>query len=156
METEDALKLDKQLCFPLYGVSRLLTRIYQPYLAEKELTYPQYLILLALWENGPQQVGALGACLLLDTNTLTPLIKRMEEKNLVKKSKPKDDKRGILVSLTPKARALKKELKHLPQTLLSRLSATGIQSKELISLKLTLDSLLIGLQQELKNEDKSL
>src|SRR3546814_13136335 len=81
---EDLLALDRQVCFPLYAASNLLTRLYRPVLAEIGLTYPQYLVLLVLWEQAPHTVGSLGDSLYLDSGTLTPLLKRMEQAGLIK------------------------------------------------------------------------
>ena len=76
---DDPLRLDRQICFPLYAASNLINRLYRPVLSKLGLTYPQYLVMLALWEKAPRTVGALGEALYLDSGTLTPLLKRMEQ-----------------------------------------------------------------------------
>jgi len=81
MEDASVLHLKNQFCFPLYAASRLTTKLYAPILKALELTYPQYLVLMVLWENDQQTVNAIGNCLLLESNTLTPLLKRLEQKN---------------------------------------------------------------------------
>ena len=86
MKTEkdfSVLYLERQLCFPLYAASRLTTKIYEPYLKNLDLTYPQYLVLLVLWQNDAITVNEIGSRLFLESNTLTPLLKRLEQKELV-------------------------------------------------------------------------
>src|SRR3546814_6352000 len=90
---EDLLALDRQVCFPLYAASNLLTRLYRPVLAEIGLTYPQYLVLLVLWEQAPHTVGSLGDSLYLDSGTLTPLLKRMEQAGLITRTGDVADER---------------------------------------------------------------
>jgi len=96
----EQLKLDNQLCFPLYATSRLITKIYQPLLKELDLTYPQYLIMLVLWEEDSLTVTAIGKRVILETNTITPLLKRLESKGLITREKNIEDERSIIVSLT--------------------------------------------------------
>lgn len=108
----DLVKLDQQLCFLLYAVSRGMTRAYQPMLAELGLTYPQYLVLMVLWEwhDAPvaePTVSALGQRLLLDSGTLTPLLKRLEQQGLVLRERDHVDERRVLLGLTPAALALR-------------------------------------------------
>lgn len=114
---EDLLRLDRQVCFPLYAATNLLTRLYGPVLAELDLTYPQYLVMLVLWEKQPLSVGDLGRRLYLDSGTLTPLLKRMEKAGLVTRMRDDEDQRRVLVSLTPTGQALKARAAHVPQTL---------------------------------------
>lgn len=111
----DLLKLENQVCFPLYALSRKLTSVYQPLLDELNLTYPQYLVMMVLWEHEELSVKDIGAKLLLDSGTLTPLLKRMEEKELLKRSRSREDERIVLVSLTPKGVALKSTAQHIPK-----------------------------------------
>lgn len=114
---EDLLRLDRQVCFPLYAATNLLTRLYGPVLAELDLTYPQYLVMLVLWEKQPLSVGDLGRRLYLDSGTLTPLLKRMEKAGLVTRMRDDEDQRRVLVSLTPTGQALKARAAQVPQTL---------------------------------------
>ncbi len=108
--------LDNQLCFRLYTASRLLTQVYHPLLSEYGLTYPQYLVLLVLWEKDAQPVNDIAKRLYLETNTVTPLLKRMENEGLLARAKGKEDARQMIVSLTGNGKALQKKLKEVPQT----------------------------------------
>jgi DNA-binding MarR family transcriptional regulator len=102
MEKEDQLKLDNQICFPLYSVSRLITKAYKPFLEKMGITYPQYLVLMVLWEHGNLSVNQIGEKLLLNTNTLSPLIKRMEKIDLLNRTRSTKDERSVRVELTEK------------------------------------------------------
>lgn len=117
----DLLRLDQQICFPLYAASNLLTRAYRPMLADLGLTYPQYLVMLALWEESPLTVGELGSKLWLDSGTLTPLLKRMEASGFVERRRDADDERRVLIELTSKGRTLRREARRVPETLSQRL-----------------------------------
>lgn len=107
MESKELLKLENQLCFPLYAASRLVTKCYQPVLDELGLTYPQYLVLLVLWETDSVSLGAISQKLQLQSNTLTPLLKRMQEMELINRVRSDNDERSIVISLTKKGIALK-------------------------------------------------
>jgi DNA-binding MarR family transcriptional regulator len=113
----DALRLDRQLCFPLYAASNMITKLYRPLLAQLELTYPQYLVMLALWERAPRSVGALGDILHLDSGTLTPMLKRMEQAGLVARRRDKTDERRVLVHLTEAGAALRDQALRVPHQL---------------------------------------
>jgi DNA-binding MarR family transcriptional regulator len=119
------LALDAQFCFPVYAAANLIARLYRPLLEPLGLTYPQYLVMLVLWESGPVTVKAIGERLLLDSGTLSPLLKRLEERRLVKKRPDADDARRVVVSLTAKGRALRAEALKVPEALLCRLLAEG-------------------------------
>ena len=127
---EDPLRLDRQVCFSLYAASNLLNRLYHPVLAELGLTYPQYLVMLALWEESPQSVGTLGNKLYLDSGTLTPLLKRMEAAGLVTRKRDAEDQRRVFVALTPVGRALRKAALFVPATLQSGLDLSSIDVEE--------------------------
>jgi DNA-binding MarR family transcriptional regulator len=114
---EDPLRLDRQVCFPLYAASNLLNRMYRPALDEIGLTYPQYLVMLALWEAEPQSVGELGGKLYLDSGTLTPLLKRMEAAGLISRRRDAQDERRVLVELSAAGRALREAAQKVPETL---------------------------------------
>ncbi len=114
---DDALTLDRQICFPLYAASNLLTRLYRPVLAKLGLTYPQYLVMLVLWEISPHSVGEIGGKLHLDSGTLTPLLKRLELSGFVQRSRDPADERRVLVHLTQAGRSLKIAARAVPTTL---------------------------------------
>jgi len=132
MENENFLKLENQLCFPLYAVSRQITQIYQPLLNELDITYPQYLALLTLWENGTQMVNQIGEKLLLDSGTLTPLLKRLEQKDLLNRKRSASDERVVEISLTEKGNNLKEKALCIPLKMFEKL---GISIEEAESLK---------------------
>ena len=116
MKAEEEFKLDNQLCFRLYTASRLLTQAYHPLLSEYGLTYPQYLVLLVLWEKDAQPVNDIARRLHLETNTVTPLLQRMEKEGILVRSRGKKDARQMIVSLTGTGIALKKRLANVPPT----------------------------------------
>lgn len=131
-EIEDSLLLDRQVCFPLYAASNLLTRLYRPVLEKIGLTYPQYLVMLVLWEHTPQTVGSLGERLHLDSGTLTPLLKRMEGTALITRQRDPLDERRVLVALTDKGRLLREQASVVPTTLAQGLN---LSSDELDALR---------------------
>ncbi len=110
----EEFRLDNQLCFRLYTASRLLTQVYNPLLSAHGLTYPQYLVLLVLWEKDAQPVNDIAKRLYLETNTVTPLLKRMEEEGIVVRTKGKADARQKIVSLTRKGKDLQEDLSEVP------------------------------------------
>lgn len=111
-------RLDDQLCFALYSASRAVTAIYRPLLDELNLTYPQYLVLLVLWDEEPCTVGHLGARLHLDSGTLSPLLKRLQAAGHVCRDRSADDERRVQISLTASGRALEERAACVPQRLL--------------------------------------
>ena len=123
---DDPLLLDRQVCFPLYAATNLLNRLYGPVLKPLGLTYPQYLVMLVLWEEEPQTVGALGARLYLDSGTLTPLLKRMEQAGLVSRTRDAEDERRVLIGLTERGRALRADALHVPATIAGGRSPEGL------------------------------
>ena len=110
----EAFKLDNQLCFRLYTASRLLSQAYHPLLSEHGLTYPQYLVLLVLWEKDAQPVNDIARRLYLETNTVTPLLQRMEKEGILTRKKGEKDARQMIVALTSKGENLRKELSGVP------------------------------------------
>lgn len=114
MSEFDPLKLENQLCFPLYVASKEVIRLYHPRLAELDLTYTQYIALMVLWEERSISVKALGERLYLDTGTLTPLLKSMEKKGLVTRRRSEKDERSVTVSLTEEGAALREKAEELP------------------------------------------
>ena len=111
------LALDKQLCFALYSASHAMTRAYQPLLAPLGLTYPQYLVMLVLWEQDGLAVGQVGERLKLDSATLTPLLKRLEAAGHLQRLRDTTDERRLRLQLTPKGRALRAQAAHIPEQL---------------------------------------
>lgn len=110
----DALKLSKQLCFPLYACSREMIKLYKPWLDKLELTYTQYITMLVLWEHKAMTVKALGQELYLDSGTLTPLLKKLEEKGLVTRRRSEQDERNLIVTLTDKGEAMRDDALNIP------------------------------------------
>ncbi len=126
-EEDDPLRLDRQVCFPLYAATNLINRLYTPVLRELGLTYPQYLVLLVLWEEEPQTVGSLGARLYLDSGTLTPLLKRMEAGGLIKRQRDPNDERRVLVTLTEQGHGLRETALHVPATMAQGYDTAGVE-----------------------------
>ena len=114
MGQRDPLLLDEQLCFALYNASRALTRVYAPLLEPLGLTYPQYLVLLVLWERDALPVKQIGERLALDSGTLTPLLKRLEQQGLVERRRGEDDERVVRIHLTAAGRALRAKARKIP------------------------------------------
>ena len=110
----DALKLRKQLCFPLYACARETIKLYKPWLDELGLTYTQYITMMVLWEHKAMTVKALGQELYLDSGTLTPLLKKLEEKGLVTRRRSEQDERNLIVTLTAKGEAMRDDALHIP------------------------------------------
>jgi MarR family transcriptional regulator, organic hydroperoxide resistance regulator len=125
------LALDRQLCFALYSASLAMTKLYKPLLAPLGLTYPQYLVMLALWEHDGVTVGALGERLALDSGTLTPLLKRLEAQGLVDRRRDAGDERRVIVRLTPAGRSLKVAARGVPPQVAG---ATGCELAEVAQL----------------------
>lgn len=136
---EDLLKLESQICFPAYAFSRKLTSLYRPLLQELELTYPQYLVMLVLWEEREHTVNQLGEKLELDSGTLTPLLKRLEQKGFVHRRRSSADERVVIVSLTEAGDQLKKGAKDIPKKLVKCLD---VSIEELLQLKGILNKIL--------------
>ena len=105
----DTLKLENQLCFPLYACSREIVKKYKPYLDELDLTYTQYITMMVMWERKQINVKELGECLFLDSGTLTPLLKKLEQKGWVTRQRAKSDERVLIVTLTPAGEELRKQ-----------------------------------------------
>jgi len=114
-----ALKLDNQLCFPLYAASRRIIKLYRPVLDPLGLTYTQYITLLALWERDGESVSALGERLFLDSGTLTPLLKKLEAQGLVRRDRSPQDERNVLIRLTDAGRDLKIQAAEVPAKIAS-------------------------------------
>lgn len=131
MDTNESLKLENQLCFPLYAASRMVTKCYQPALDVLGITYPQYLVLMVLWEEDAVNLSLLSDKLKLQSNTLTPLLKRMEEMGLIDRVRSQKDERSIVISLTEKGKGLKLEAPKVQDQLINHLGITREESQQL-------------------------
>lgn len=143
----ELLKLDNQLCFRLYTAARLTMGAYHPYLDPLGITYPQYLVMLVLWEHEKQTVMDISHRLQLDTNTVTPLLQRMEKAGLIKRTKGKEDARQRIVTLTEKGLAMQEQAKHIPECLSAEILNHIGSIEELTKIIPTLDKLIEGLKQ---------
>ena len=143
---KEEFKLDNQLCFRLYTASRLLTQAYHPLLSEQGLTYPQYLVLLVLWEKDVQPVNDIAKRLLLETNTVTPLLQRMEKEGILVRKKGKEDARQIIVSLTRKGKDLQNKLSCVPQTVGNAVLCDSITTETFPELFRMLDDMIARLK----------
>ena len=141
----EQLKLGNQLCFPVYAASRLITREYQPFLDRLGITYPQYLVLMILWAEDGMPVNDIARKLILNTNTITPLLKRMEHQGLVKRKRSGEDERKVIVKLTAKGRELQEEASVIPEKLAGRLAEGELKFDDLVRLKQMLDSMIRSL-----------
>ena len=151
----DQLKLDNQLCFRLYTAARLVMQAYYPYFEPLGITYSQYLVLMVLWETDRQPVNTIAKRLCLETNTITPLLQRMEQQGLVTRVKGKEDSRQRIVCLADKGKALEEQAKVIPECLASKICEQGIDTQEITQTIPTLDKLIEGLKQT-ENRNKSI
>jgi DNA-binding MarR family transcriptional regulator len=144
MDNNDILKLENQLCFSVYAASRAITKIYRPFLDKLGITYPQYLVMLILWEDETITLKDLCKKLYLDSGTLTPLLKRLESMELIKRVRSTEDERILCVSLTEKGRAMKIEAIKVPECVLGTINA---DVAFLANLKGEIDELLRGIKE---------
>jgi MarR family transcriptional regulator, organic hydroperoxide resistance regulator len=144
-----ALSLDRQLCFALYSASRAMTAAYRPILGELNLTYPQYLVMLVLWEEGRITVGGLGERLQLDSGTLSPLLKRLEANGFVHRERSLDDERSVHVTLTPAGRRLERRAECIPERLFA---STGLTQQDAADLRDAVRQLTDALNASLRKE----
>lgn len=142
----DELLLDNQVCFALHSTSLLMTKVYKPLLQSLGLTYPQYLAMLVLWEQDALTVGEISHRLLTDPGSLTPLLKRLEAENLLKRTRSREDERVVIVELTDAGRALQEEAKRIPHCILG---ASGQSIERLKALQAELLELRGQLQKSL-------
>jgi DNA-binding MarR family transcriptional regulator len=140
------LKLENQLCFRLYAASRLVTQAYHPFLEELGITYPQYLVLLVLWEQDAQPVNDLARRLHLETNTVTPLLQRMEKEGLVTRKRGKEDGRQVIVSLTARSREMEDRAAAIPAAVGARAACSRLTPASVPELFATLDELISNLE----------
>lgn len=141
----EQLKLDNQLCFRLYTASRLVAGAYNPYFEPLGITYPQYLVLLVLWEKDQQPVNDIAKRLHLETNTVTPLLQRMEKAGFIVRKRGEKDTRQRIVSLTPKGIAMREQAKNIPDDL-SKQVLQHVSMEEITNIIPVLDKLIDGLQ----------
>lgn len=145
MEYEQ-LKLGNQICFPFYAVSRLIIREYQPHLDKMGITYPQYLVMMVLWETDGISVNEIAQKLILNTNTVTPLLKRMESQGIISRKRSGNDERKVMVTLTGKGKEMRTEAATIPEKLVSGLNTGSLSLEELIDLRNKLNGLISSLQ----------
>ncbi|TCT15368.1 DNA-binding MarR family transcriptional regulator [Natranaerovirga pectinivora] len=145
MDNYDALKLDNQLCFAIYAASKEITKVYTPYLKELGLTYTQYITMLVIWEHEKISVKELGIKLLLDSGTLTPLLKKLEKMHLVTKQRDVTDERSVIITLTEYGLRLKDKAVDIPYKLFCR---TELSIEEINYLKSTLYNLISKKKEE--------
>ncbi len=148
---DKALQLSNQVCFPIYSASRLITRAYKPYLDEMGITYPQYLVLMVLWESDNVSVNQITQKLLLNTNTVSPLLKRMEKLELIERNRSIEDERIVIVQLTEKGNLLKGQAKPIPENLLKIMLNENINLSEILQLKEMLNEWIEILSENNKN-----
>lgn len=133
-ENYDCLKLENQVCFPLYACSKEIVRRYRPLLDELDLTYTQYITMMVLWEHGDSTVNDLGERLFLDSGTLTPLLKNLESKGYVKRGRSKEDERSVIISLTDEGRDLREKALKVPGAMASCIQLPPEKGKQLYDL----------------------
>ncbi|MBN2612038.1 MAG: MarR family transcriptional regulator [Bacteroidales bacterium] len=131
----EQLKLENQLCFPVYAASRLIIREYQPYLDKLGITYPQYLVLMVLWETDGLTVNEISHKLILNTNTVTPLLKRMESMGIIRRQRSGSDERRVLIHLTEKGKTLREAAASIPENLVAQISSGDMSFEDLKDLK---------------------
>ena len=135
----DCLKLCNQLCFPLYAASKEIVGRYKPFLDELGLTYTQYITMMVLWQQSPMGVKALGEHLYLDSGTLTPVLKKLEQKGYLTRHRSEEDERNLLVCLTPEGAALAERAKEIPRQMCACLA---LPEEDIRLLKTALDKLM--------------
>ena len=144
----EQLKLDNQVCFRLYTVARLITQGYQPWLSKLGITYTQYIVLMVLWEKDHQPVNDIARRLLLETNTVTPLIKRLETEKIVVRRKDKQDARKTIVSLTERGKAMQEAAAEIPGCMSRMLQESGLTAETFTTLVPALDEIIKCMKKE--------
>ncbi|ASU77470.1 MarR family transcriptional regulator [Actinopolyspora erythraea] len=150
-DSEQLLRLERQLCFVLHATSRAFDTLYRPVLAELGLTYPQYLVMLAVWEHGERSVKELGRSLRLDSGTLSPLLKRLEKAGFVRRERSPADERSVVVRPTEEGIALRERASDIPRRILS---ATGLDEQQLGELHTALNSVTSALDRAAEEIDR--
>jgi len=141
---EDKLKLTNQVCFPVYSLAKEIVNRYRPFLEEMGLTYPQYLVMLILWEQSEQTVSELGEKLKLDSGTLTPLLKRLEQKKFVTRTRSAKDERVVKITTTDEGQKLQTKAKEIPQQLAQSMH---LEEEDLLMLKNVIENILLKIKQ---------
>lgn len=139
MKKDDLLRLENQLCFPLYACSREIIKLYKPFLDKLDLTYTQYLTMMVLWESNQLSVKELGKKLYLDSGTLTPVLKKMESKGLISRKRSSEDERIMIILITENGLKLKEKALEIPHRVFCE---TQLEKDEAIQLKIRLKNLL--------------
>ena len=153
---DNPLRLDNQVCFPLYAATNLLQRLYRPLLAPLGLTYSQYLVMLILWERAPVTVGEIGSCLHLDNGTLTPLLKRMERGGFITRSRDPRDERRVLIDPTPHGRELRTQALKIPEELARNIALAPRETETLRTSVVSLVHLLVeDIERRKDGEDRA-
>ncbi len=155
MQKGATLSLDNQLCFAVYALSREMTKRYQPHLKQLGLTYTQYITMLALWEDDQVTVKQLGARLLLDSGTLTPLLKKLESMGHLTRSRDRNDERSVIIALTDQGRQLKEQARDVPEKMFCK---AGVSQEEADALRMHIVAMMRKVQpndieEELTNDD---
>ncbi|GGE57100.1 MarR family transcriptional regulator [Pullulanibacillus camelliae] len=139
VQKDQFVSLEEHLCFSIYACSRAILRLYRPYLDDLNLTYPQYLVLVVLWEHEESTVKHLGELLDLDSGTLTPMLKRMESAGLLKRTRAKEDERVVVIRITDKGKALQQEALCIPDSLIQ---SAGMTDEEMSTLNSAIKKLM--------------
>lgn len=139
MESQESLKLQNQLCFPLYVIAKEITGLYRPFLDELDITYPQYLVMMVLWENDGLSVNHIGEKLYLDSGTLTPLLKRLEGKGFIERKRKKEDERVVQVFITETGKALQSKACEIPEKIYKKID---VSQQDWIDLKKSVQKIL--------------
>jgi len=139
MENLTTPKLENQICFPLYVIAKEITGLYRPFLDELDITYPQYLVMMILWENDGLSVNCIGEKLYLDSGTLTPLLKRLESKGFIQRKRKKEDERVVEVFITESGKALQQKACEIPQKIHNKID---ISKEDWIALKESIQKIL--------------
>jgi MarR family transcriptional regulator, organic hydroperoxide resistance regulator len=143
MEDQNPLLLESQICFKIYTLEREITKLYRNLLEDLDMTYPQYLVMLLLWEKDGMTVKEIGKRLFLDSGTLTPMLKRMEANGIIKRRRSTEDERSVIISLTKKGEQLKQKAECIPSKLVEDMS---LDHEELTILNKTLTNMLYRMQ----------
>ncbi|MGF7138669.1 MarR family winged helix-turn-helix transcriptional regulator [Roseimarinus sediminis] len=152
----EQLKLENQLCFPVYAVSRLFTKAYQPELDRLGITYPQYLVMMILWETNGISVNEIAKKLILKTNTITPLLKRMEKLGLIIRQRSSSDERKVLIRLSAEGRKMEEQAAQIPKKLYEELLDGPLGIDELLDLKQKLDHIIAQLKDKVEYHDQAM
>ncbi|MBR4618233.1 MAG: MarR family transcriptional regulator [Bacilli bacterium] len=146
----DSLKLKNQLCFPIYLSSKEIIRKYTPLLKSLDLTYTQYIVMMYFWENKSSNVKSLGEKLLLDSSTLTPLLKKLENKGYIERKRSNEDERNLVIKITPEGENLKDKALNVPEKIGQCINLTEEEAK---TLYLLINKILFNIEKDGKNEN---